>query len=333
MKNILTFDIEDWYQSTFDLLGPEHAHLPYPVPPSGRVVENTRRLLGILGEYGVRSTCFVLGTVAETFPGLVDEIQAGGHEVATHGYGHELVYSLTPERFKRDVARSIELLEGLTGERVRGYRAPCFSITKRSRWALGVLGELGMEYDSSIFPIRRKRYGFPNYERFPHSLEVNGGFSEVPVSTIRLAGQNLPIGGGGYFRVIPYRLIREVIRGLNKRNMPAVIYLHPYELDTEELKKPLERETFKVRMVRFTQQMGRGRTEEKLRKLLGEFEWSPIRDWLAMERKRGGELAPDDPMIGNHPGLGINSRPSASEAELPGVSAQVRSRGKKSTGD
>ena len=154
--NIMTVDVEDWYQSSLDVLGPEHTNLPRPVFPSDRVVINTRRLLNIFDEYNVKATCFILGTVAETYPNLVREINDSGHEVATHGYGHDLVYKLDPKQFQDDLKRSINLLKSITGKKVNGYRAPYFSITKESEWALDVLAELDIEYDSSIFPIRRK---------------------------------------------------------------------------------------------------------------------------------------------------------------------------------
>ena len=285
MRNILTLDIEGWYQSSLAILGPERANMSRPVPPDKRVVPNTLRLLRILTEYGFHATCFILGTVAETYPGLVREVHAAGHEIATHGYGHEPVYKLTPEGFRADLRRSINLLEAIIGEPVRGYRAPYFSITRKSEWALDVLAELGVEYDSSIFPIRRKLYGFPGWESFPHTVHTAAGdLRELPISTISVLGQNLPVGGGGYLRLLPYPLIRQAIRAINRQGQPAVFYLHPYELDTEELRHPLPGETWKTRLVRLSQGLNRGKTEEKLRRLLADFEWMAVKGWMAEQK-------------------------------------------------
>jgi len=282
IRNILTLDVEDWYQSSLAILGQADQK---SVPPTENVVDNTRHLMCILAEYNVHTTCFVLGTVAETYPDLVHEIRAAGHEVATHGYGHELVYRLTAEQFCADVRRSIESLENIIGEKVHGYRAPYFSITHKSEWALQVLTELGIEYDSSIFPIRRKLYGFPGWEGFPHTIRTAAGnLPEFPISTVSLIGQSLPIGGGGYFRLLPYALIKQAIRTINRQGQPAVFYLHPYELDTEELRHPLPGETWKTRFVRLSQSLNRGKTEAKLRRLLADFKWTSVRGWLAEQK-------------------------------------------------
>jgi len=282
IRNILTLDIEDWYQSSLALLDVADRG---PVPPTERVVTNTRHLLHILAEYGVHATCFVLGAVAETYPDLVREIHASRHEIATHGYGHDLVYKLRPEEFRADVRRSLELLENILGEKVRGYRAPYFSITRASEWALEVIAECGIEYDSSIFPIRRKLYGFAGRESFPHNIPTAvRDLCEFPISTVSLMGQELPIGGGGYFRLLPYSLIRQAIRAINRQGQPAVFYLHPYELDVEELRNPLPGETWKTCFVRLSQGLNREMTEAKLRRLLVDFEWTSVTEWMAEAR-------------------------------------------------
>lgn len=280
MKNLLTLDIEDWYQSSLAILDREKG----PVPPGPGVVSNTRRLLTLLREHRARATCFVLGTVAETYPELVREIRDGGHEVATHGYGHELVYTLTPEAFSEDLARSQEILQKITGEPVLGYRAPYFSLTRKSRWALDVLARHGLRYDSSIFPIRRGLYGDPSSDRFPHPIR-NGQRTlwELPISTFSLLGQNFPLGGGGYFRLFPYACFRRGIQSVNRQGHPFIFYLHPYELDVDELKQPLPQETLKTRLVRHTQAINRHTTEGKLKRLLGDFEWISIREWMEAE--------------------------------------------------
>ena len=289
MKNILTFDIESWYQSSLDILGPEHANVPRPVPPDERVVTNTRRLLYILAAYEVHATCFILGTVAKKYPALVREVYEAGHEIATHGYSHRLVYQMIQAEFKADVERAIQVTKSAISDpqfAICGYRAPYFSITKASAWALEVLAELGIEYDSSIFPIRRRLYGFPGWDRFPHTIQVKNGCSllELPISTISILGHKFPIGGGGYFRLFPYKFIRKAIHVINQRGQPAVFYLHPYELDIDELCSPLPRETWKTRLVRLSQGLNRKRTEAKLRKLLADFEWTSVREWMTKRR-------------------------------------------------
>jgi len=284
--NIMTVDVEDWYQSSLDVLGPEHANLPRPIFPSDRVVINTRRLLNIFDEYNVKATCFILGTVTETYPNLVREINDSGHEVATHGYGHDLVYKLDPKQFQDDLKRSINLLKSITGKKVNGYRAPYFSITQESEWALDVLAKLNIEYDSSIFPIKRKLYGFPGRKSFPHNIITDNGRSlyELPVSTINIFGKILPIGGGGYFRLLPYSLVKKAISSINNKDQSAVFYLHPYELDTDELLKPLPNESKKTRFVRYCQRLNRDKTEAKLRKLLTDFNWTSAKEWINMHK-------------------------------------------------
>ncbi len=282
MQNVLTLDIEDWYQSSLDILGPGHANAPRPVAPSRRVVTNTRRLLRILAEFDTTATCFVLGSVAESYPGLVAEIRDAGHEIATHGYAHHLVYHLTPREFYADLRRSIETLEPLIDKPVHGHRAPYFSITHRSQWALRVLSDSGIQYDSSIFPIRRRLYGLPDWEGFPHTIRVGqGSLQEFPISTVSVMRQNIPVGGGGYFRLLPYCITRWAVRAINRCGEPVVFYLHPYELDTGELRHPLPDEDWAVRKVRLTQRLNRGKTEGKLRKLLSDFRWTSVSDWMA----------------------------------------------------
>lgn len=286
VSNIFTLDIEGWYQSSLDILGPEHANIPRPVFPDESVVRNTWRLLRILAEYDVYATCFVLGTVAETYPDLVREIHAAGHEVATHGYGHELIYKRRPEQFRTDLQRSIDLLESIISEPIDGYRAPYFSITRKSRWALEVLAEMGIHYDSSIFPIRRNLYGFSECNRFPHIVHKRNGRSllELPISTFNILRQNFPVGGGGYLRFLPYPLVRGAIRTMNRQGQPAVFYLHPYELDTEELCNPLPGESRKTRFVRLSQRLNRRKVETKLHRLLEDFEWTSVRSWMADQK-------------------------------------------------
>lgn len=282
INNILTIDIEGWLQSSLDILGPEYSTLPRPIFPDKRVVDNTKRILTLLDKYNCQATCFVLGTVAEKFPNLIREIKNAGHEIATHGYAHELVYKLTPNDFYADLKKSITLIEEITNQKVRGYRAPFGSITNDSNWVFQVLVNNGIEYDSSIFPSRGKYGGMAHNNLFPHKLKVDKGFElvELPVSITNILNKYLPLGGS-YFRLLPYRFIRNSIEAINKKGQPVVFYFHPYELDTLALCKPLHGETWKTFLVRLSQRLNRGKTEYKLRRMLSEFEWTSIEEWVS----------------------------------------------------
>jgi polysaccharide deacetylase family protein (PEP-CTERM system associated) len=233
--NALTIDFEDWYQGL-------------EIPPDGwtgsedRIERSGRCLLEVLAEAGKRATFFVLGPVAERHPALVREIRAAGHEVGTHGYSHSLIYRLSPDAFRDELQRSIRLLEDVTGEAVLGHRAPFFSITRASLWALDVLAECGIRYDSSIFPVVNYRYGIPDAPRWPYQVCCGEkGLMEFPVSTYGFWGRNLLVAGGAYFRIYPYALTRWAFRSINWQGQPAVFYLHPWELDPEHPRIPLPR--------------------------------------------------------------------------------------------
>jgi polysaccharide deacetylase family protein (PEP-CTERM system associated) len=233
VTNALTFDVEDYYMvSAFS------DQVPFEQWPAfeSRVERNTGRILELLGERKVTATFFVLGWIAERFPGLVKRIHAAGHEVASHGYNHRLVYGMTPEQFRQDVKRSKQALEDLSGCAVLGYRAPSYSIVAASLWALDVLIEEGFRYDSSIFPIHHDRYGIPGAGRFPHVLErPSGRIVEFPPSTVRLFGQNLPVAGGGYLRLYPLAVTRAAMYSINKREgKPVILYVHPWEIDPDQ---------------------------------------------------------------------------------------------------
>ncbi|MFQ5903180.1 MAG: XrtA system polysaccharide deacetylase, partial [Candidatus Binatia bacterium] len=230
MLNALTINVEDYFHvSAFEsVVDPED----WPRYES-RIEGSTRRLLAVLSEHNVRVAFFVLGWVAEHHPGLVREIQGAGHEIACHGYAHRLVYRHSRELFRQDVRRARGKLEKITGREVVGYRAPSYSITEGVRWALQILREEGFRYDSSIFPINHDRYGIPQAHRFPYRIELleGDGIVELPPSTVRLLGQNIPLAGGGYLRLFPFRFLRWAIRGINRAGQPAILYLHPWELD------------------------------------------------------------------------------------------------------
>ncbi|MBE3112019.1 MAG: DUF3473 domain-containing protein [Acidobacteria bacterium] len=320
MINMLTVDVEDYFHvSAFSgvVSRDDWDHF------ETRVERNVDRLLGIFADTNVRATLFVLGWVAERHPDLLKRIAAAGHEVASHSYSHRLVYDTTPDEFRFDLRRAKGVIEAATGLPVRGFRAPSFSITARSTWALDVLLQEGYQYDASIFPIHHDRYGIPNARRDPHVIRtrrdpyvlspstpfvlslpavslpnpskertvLRAGLSkderhleetreralwEIPASTIRFAGMNFPIGGGGYFRILPYAWTAFGIRRLNQRERkPAMVYMHPWEIDPDQprLKAPW--------LSRFRHYRHLAQTEPRLRRLLAEFRFAPIRDIIS----------------------------------------------------
>ncbi len=282
MTNILTIDVEDWYTSTIDLFREREAK--HGMPPDGSVVTNTRRALRLLARHGHTATFFVLGTVAEHYPDLVREIGDAGHEVAAHGYLHKLVYRMSPAEFEEDVTRCQELIDATGCSGPYGYRAPYWSITKRSLWAIDVLKRCGIAYDSSIFPIARRLYGMPKAPRRPHRMGqgLSGQpFWEIPPSTVRLLGLNIPIAGGGYLRTLPYPLVRWAVRALNRRGERAVIYFHPYELDACAVELRHKAQTVGTRVVRATQRVGLAATAAKLERLLTDFSFGSVTSALA----------------------------------------------------
>jgi polysaccharide deacetylase family protein (PEP-CTERM system associated) len=230
MINALTIDVEDYFHVTAFERYVDRAD--WDVFPS-RVVDNTLRILDMADEYGVKATFFVLGWVAERSPGLVKRIQAAGHEIACHGYAHGLIYRIGPKEFRNDVRLSKAILEDACGKKVEGYRAPSYSITAASRWALDILVEEGFRYDSSIFPIRHDIYGIPGAERFPHVIKTaSGDIKEFPISTLEIGSVRLPVAGGGYLRLLPASLIKYAIKKINtSEGKPALIYFHPWEID------------------------------------------------------------------------------------------------------
>jgi polysaccharide deacetylase family protein (PEP-CTERM system associated) len=225
----------------------------------------------------VSATFFVLGWVAERFPSLVSSIARQGHEIASHGYAHRLIYEQTPQVFRDDVRRAKDLLETAAGAKVDGFRAPSYSVTARTLWALDVLIEEGYRYDASIFPIRHDRYGIPASPRHPYVLTRAGGsLVEAPASTVRYGGLNLPVAGGGYFRILPYAWTRWGIRRINTHEgRPAIFYLHPWEIDPSQ---PRIRAGF---VSRFRHYRNLEKTEPRLRRLLREFRFSTVGRLLA----------------------------------------------------
>ena len=268
--NALTIDVEDWIQSVYDVTA----------ALTDRFVRNTQAVLELLAAHDVRATFFVLGLAAEKSPGLVREICGAGHEVQSHGYGHRLIHTQTVAEFREDVVRSKRLLEDITGNAVTGYRAPAFSITQRTLWALDVLVETGFRYDSSIFPVRMRRYGIGGTPRSPCRAITPRGceLTEVPVCCLQIGGTRFPAGGGGYLRMWPYAVTRAAVRQLNGAGEPAVLYIHPYEFAAEELQELGIRIPWRMRV---HQGLGRRGVSKKVARLLGEFRFGTVGDVLA----------------------------------------------------
>jgi polysaccharide deacetylase family protein (PEP-CTERM system associated) len=267
--NAMTIDVEDYFHvSVFDGVVPRQRWDRL----ESRVSANTERLLALFDEADVHATFFVLGCVAERFPHLVRRIASLGHEIASHGYGHRLVYDLTPETFRTDLRKAKAALESAAGVPVVTYRAPSYSITPRSLWALDVLIEEGYRYDTSIFPIHHDRYGIPVSARHPYAIERAGGtLIEVPASTVRLGPLNLPIGGGGYFRLLPYAWTRWGIARLNLvEGRPAIFYLHPWEID------PGQPRLSASWLGRVRHYRNLHDTERRLRQLMRDFRFSTL---------------------------------------------------------
>ena len=273
--NALTIDVEDWYQVSA-LAGTIRREDWTEMEP--RVERNTHRLLELLDRKGVRATCFVLGWTAERHPTLVREIAAAGHEIASHGYSHRLVYDQDPETFRAETLRSKALLEDQAQTPVAGYRAASYSVTKRSLWALDILAEAGFLYDSSIFPVHHDRYGIAGFERWPHALQTPAGHTlvEYPLTTWRVGGRfDLPVAGGGYFRLYPYAVTRRGLRTVNRRDgRPFIFYLHPWEID------PGQPRVSAPPLSRLRHYNNLDRCEARLERLLDDFAFAPARDVL-----------------------------------------------------
>jgi len=279
MLNALTIDVEDYFQvNAFAGIIRQDQWDAYPL----RVDANTRRILDVLDSFSIKATFFILGWVAERLPELTKEIHRRGHEIACHGYGHELIYTIGHERFRSDIRRSKILLEDQCGVRVNGYRAPSYSITKRSLWALDILVEEGFTYDSSIFPVMHDTYGIPDAQRFPHILKTEAGpLVEFPLTTLPLhfgsKEVRLPIAGGGYLRLFPVELIKRGIQRINKREeQPAVLYFHPWEIDPDQ---PRIKEA--GMKSRFRHYLNLSRTEAKLQQLFSSLRFAPMKEVLS----------------------------------------------------
>ncbi|MBK9685554.1 MAG: DUF3473 domain-containing protein [Betaproteobacteria bacterium] len=269
ITNALTIDVEDYFQVS--AFAPHIRREDWDAREC-RVEANVDRILALLAERDTRATFFTLGWVAERYPQLVRRIVAGGHELASHGYGHQRASELNREELWQDVSRAKQLLEDLSGRAVPGYRAPSFSIGTGNLWAFDVLARAGHRYSSSIYPIRHDHYGMPDAPRFAYRLD--NGMLEVPVTTLRLLDRNLPSSGGGYFRLLPYALSRWMIGRVNRQDREAaVFYFHPWELDTGQPRIPgIGAKT------RFRHYVNIPRMERRLGALLRDFRWGRMDD-------------------------------------------------------
>ena len=268
--NVLTVDFEDWYQ------GLEIPMADWP-KYEDRIEGVGHRLLDLLAETGARATFFVLGYVAERHGDLIRKIVAAGHELGTHGFSHSFIYRQTPAQFRAELGRSVEVLRELTSQEVLGHRAAYFSITRDSLWAFEILAELGLRYDSSIFPVVNYRYGIADAPRWPYEVKTGGGtILEFPISTWRVWGRNVPVAGGAYFRIYPYRFTRAALRSINAEGRPAMFYLHPWELDPEHPRILLPRR------VSLTHYFNLRRMEPRLRRLLADFTFVPMKEALGV---------------------------------------------------
>jgi len=257
MKNALTVNVEEWFQDK----------LPHEEWPSyeSKVMQHTFKILKVLSKANTKATFFVSGWVAEGNPEVVKAIREMGHEVASYGYLSIPIYEQTRKEFASDVERSIKILEDITGEKVIGYRAPNFSIVERTFWAWEILAEMGIRYTSSVFPVKRNGHGVPPVPRFPFPVEVSQGgeLLEFPLSTLRVLGNNLPVAGGEFLRRYPYWFIKKAVKKINASGGPAVLYFRSWELDST---LPRERGLFL--------------TERRIRALLHDFEFVPLREIL-----------------------------------------------------
>lgn len=266
--NYLTIDVEDYYQvSAFEAV----------IDPGSwetlesRVVRNTNVILEMLEERNIKATFFIVGWIADRHPSLVRRIHHLGHEVACHSYWHKKIFDLTPDAFKQDTLRAKQCLEDIISNNVHGYRAPSYSITDKSLWALDVLADMGFKYDSSIFPTYHDNYGIPEAPRFAFRLETQN-MMEYPISTANIMKQNIPVSGGGYFRLFPYAITKAALKRINIREkQPFIFYFHPWEIDPEQ---PRIKQA--CRLSRFRHYVNLKTTRLKLEKLLNDFEFGPF---------------------------------------------------------
>ena len=275
IKNALTIDVEDYFQVS--------AFAPYITRDEWatrecRIERNVERILHMLDEHETKATFFTLGWIAERYPQLIQRIVAGGHELASHGYGHERASDLTETAFFLDIDSAKKLLEDLSGQAVKGYRAPSFSIGHGNLWAFDCLERAGYRYSSSIYPIQHDHYGMPDAPRFAH--QIRAGLLEVPVTTARFFDRNWPSSGGGYFRLMPYAMSRWLLNHVNRIDQQsAIFYFHPWEIDAEQPR--IDGINAKTR---FRHYVNLHRTEGRIRRLLADFQWARMDEIFLSDR-------------------------------------------------
>ena len=282
MKNALTIDLEDYYHVTAFANGSPRQW----DSRESRIEANTEVLLELLAAAKCRATFFTVGWVAEKFPGLIRKVADSGHELACHSHLHRLVYSLTPKEFREDTVRAKESIEQSSGQVVRGYRAPSFSITRESRWALETLVELGFSYDSSIFPVKHANHGTPKAPRFPFRIQTAAGpIVEFPMATLAVGSARSPFAGGAYFRLLPYRYTRWGIQHVNEAlKQPVCVYVHPWELDPEQ---PRMSGNLSARARHY---LGLGGVQAKLKRLLADVDFCTLGELIAKLDLPDGKL-------------------------------------------
>lgn len=266
MVNLLTFDVEEWFHANYGRID----RIPL-AREDNRIGRNVGKLLSLCDKYSAKATFFILAATAEKHPDIISMIEEKGHEVASHGYRHSLVYNMSPAEFEDDLQKSITILQGLTAESIIGYRAPSWSAYEGLHWFFEILEKHGIVYDSSLFPAKTYLYGDAEALRFPHRI---GNIVEIPASTLNLMGMRIPFAGGFYLRLFPSLFITAGIKILNKKNQPAVVYVHPREIDRESprLQLPLKE--------RFIHYVNLKTTEKKLDRLLRDFRFCSIREYV-----------------------------------------------------
>jgi polysaccharide deacetylase family protein (PEP-CTERM system associated) len=276
-EHVFTVDVEDYFQVyAFEGVVDRSAWDGYP----SRVVRNTEIILELLARHDARGTFFTLGWVADKHPDIVRRIADAGHEIASHGWWHRKITSLTPDQFREDAHSSRAILEQVSGHPVMGYRAPSFSITPGNEWAFDVLLETGYRYDSSLFPISRSNYGYPSTPPLPHLIHrASGDIMEFPLTTTRILGKRVPAAGGGYLRHFPYSIIRKAFREKDRSGIPGVFYIHPWEIDEDQPHMPVPWLT-SVRHYRNI-----SKVLPRLDRLLREFKFTSIAQRLAGDGK------------------------------------------------
>ncbi len=275
MRHAFTVDVEDWYQGI--PISNKRAAQSEP-----RLERSCHYLLDIMAEYDVRGTFFILGPVAQQYPDLIRRIASEGHELGCHGWSHDLVYEMTPERFREETQRASAAISYITAQPVTAYRAAYFSITAQSLWALDILAELGFQCDSSIFPVHNWRYGIPDFDLSPRIVKTaSGPICEIPISVRQVGKMRLPVTGGAYFRLYPYFVSRANMRAVSKQRRAVVFYLHPWELDPNH---PRIAFYWKARLTHYANLQA---TEPRLRRLLTDFSFCPLRE-IAMQMRKDG---------------------------------------------